>query len=427
MATYEFDDLKKTYEGFTDPFAVIRIGGKDIGNVKKGFPVSDLYIDLTSGYEASIAEFSIYDAYDKSTASFSMNEMLKKYTTMGAKVEIALGYGANAKTVFVGAVMRINYHHGLDEIPCIRITAMDVKGVMMASTYSRQLKASCYSAAVLEILERNAYAGMQNSGIINSINVTDTPDKSMSSGLGALDSLTGGLSDDLIGDLTDSVMDQISGVQQTMQEDLTGNLSQEASVTDRTIEMVAESDYEFIVKAAKRYNYEFYTECGNVYFRKAKADTNTRIMITPDMGMYSFDISYDVTGLVNKVTVRATDASKAQVISAVQKNQNTLPGKAKSLIKGSEKVYVDASVTSKEEAGYRAQSLMESISYRFGSLECELQGLPEYLPGYFMELSGLGDGVDNRFYVNRVIHQMTQDGKYIVKLEGKAAGTKENR
>ena len=406
MATYEFDNLKKTYEGFGDPFAVIRIGGKDIGNVKKGFPVSDLYIDLTSGYEASIAEFSIYDAYDKSRASFSINDMLKKYTAMGAKVEIALGYGTSAKTVFVGAIMRVNYRHGLDEIPCIRITAMDVKGIMMASTYSRQLKASCYSAAVLEILEKSAYAGMQNAGIIESINVTDTPDKITAAG--GVGDYTGGFADGLFG------------------EAVSGAASDEVSVTDRTIEMVAESDYEFIVKAAKRYNYEFYTECGNVYFRKAKADPNTRMVITPEMGMYSFDISYDITGLVNKVTVRATDASKAQVISAAQKNQHSLPGKAKSLMKGNEKVYIDSSVTSREEAEYRAQSLMEKIAYRFGSLECELQGLPEYLPGYFMELSGLGDGVDNKFYVSRVIHQMTQDGKYIVKLEGKAAGTKEN-
>ena len=419
MATYEFDDLRKTYHGFDDPIAIIKIGGKDIGNVKKGFPVSDLYIDLTSGYEASIAEFSIYDAYDKSTASFQISDMLKKYTTMGAKVEIALGYGSSAKTVFVGAIMRINYRHGLEEVPCIRITAMDVKGVMMASTYSRQLKASCYSEAVLEILEKSAYAGMQSSGMIESINVTDTPDKNTSLGLRAL---SGGL-----GDLTGGLTEGLTNRNQTAGGFSNPAPDQEAAVTDRTIEMVAESDYEFIVKAAKRYNYEFFTECGNVYFRKAKADPNVRMTITPEMGMYSFDISYDVTGLVSKVTVRATDASRAQVISAAQKNQNTLPGKARNLIKGSEKVYIDSSVTSKEEAGYRAQSLMETISYRFGSLECELQGLPEYLPGYFMELSGLGTGVDNKFYVSRVIHQMTQDGKYTVKLEGKAAGTKENR
>ena len=410
MAKYKFDDLKSTYEDFDSPVLVISIDGKELGDSKNGFPVSDLYIDLTCGYEASIAEFSIYDAYDKTTASYTISNALKKYTKLGAKVEIGLGYGTEAKVVFVGAIMRVNYRHGMDDIPCIRVTAMDVKGIMMASTYSRQLKATSYSAAVQEILEKSAYANMQSSGIIASINVTDTPDKESS----GLDTTSGGLFGE--GDSSSGGLGSLAG---------TAGNSEVSESSDRTIEMVAESDYEFIVKAAKRYNYEFYTECGNVFFRKAKADTTPRIEIRPTMGMYSFDISYDITGLVNKVTVRATDASKAKVIQAAQKNQSNLPNKAKSLIKSNEKVYIDASVTSKEEAEYRAKSLMETVSYRFGTMECEIQGLPEYLPGYFVEFSGLGEGIDNTFYISRAIHQMTQDGKYIVKLEGKAAGIKE--
>lgn len=403
MATFKFDDLRTTYGGLDEAITVIKVGGKTLGDGTKGFPVSDLYVDLTSGYEASMAEFSIYNVYDKAAATFNIDDNLKRFLTMGAKVEISTGYGNQAKIIFVGAIMRVDYHHGMDDVPYIRITAMDVKGVMMASTYSRQLKATCYSGAVQEILEKSVYTNMQSSGIIEEIRVTDTPDKE-GSGLSAKeDSSVGGVG-------------SLSGGSST-----SGN----SQVTDRTIEMVAESDYEFIVKAAKRYNYEFFTECGSVYFRKAKSDTDTRIVVTPAMGMYSFDVSYDVTGVANQVTVRATDASKAKLIQAVQKNQNSLPNKAKSLIKGSEKVYVDATATSKEEAEYRAQSIMDQVAYRFGSFECEIQGLPEYLPGYFIELSGLGEGVDNTFYINRVIHQMTKDGKYLVKLEGKAAGLKE--
>ena len=404
MATYEYKNLKEKYGEFEGMVVVIKIDDKDLGDPKKGFPVSDLYVDLTSGYEASIAEFTIYDSYDVSTSSFSSNSQLTKYTKLGSKVQIATGYGTNATVIFQGAIMRVNYYFNDNDIPGVRITAMDVKGIMMSSTYSRQLTATSYSDAVKEILEKSVYTTMQSKGIIESINVSDTPDK-QSSGVGSV-----------YGDEATDSIGSISG---------TSGLSGENKETDRTIEMVAESDYEFIVKAAKRYNYEFFTECGNVYFRKAKSDATTRMVITPNTGMYNFDVSYDITGLVNKVTVRATDAAKAQVIEAAQKNQGNLPSKAKSLIKGNEKVYVDASVTSKEEAEYRAQSLMESVSYRFGSLECEMQGMPEYLPGYFFELSGLGDGIDNVFYINRVVHRVTTQGKYLVKLEGKAAETKE--
>ena len=131
-----------------------------------------------------------------------------------------------------------------------------------------------------------------------------------------------------------------------------------------------------------------------------------------------------MTGLVNKVTVRAVDAGKAKVISSKVKNRASLPGKAKALLKGSEKVYIDASADSQEETGYRADSLMEDISYRYGSLECELQGLPEYLPGYFVEVSGVGEGADNTFYITRAVHRLQKDGRYVVKLEGRACGEK---
>lgn len=379
MAAYEFENLKKKYGAFQQPVAVLRMADQDVG-AGKGYPVSDVEIDLTCGMEASVAAFSLYQVYNKEIGFFEVKGPLKKCLVPGVKTEIALGYGTSAELLFVGVVTRVSYHFDADEIPCIRITAMDVKGVMMAGSYSRQLTAASYSAAVKEILERSAYASMQGSGIIRGIRVEDTPDQ------GAPVPADG------------------------------------ETVTERSVEMVAESDYEFVVKAARRYNYEFYTECGTVLFRKPKKDKDVRMVINPQCGMYRYDISYDVTGLVNKVTVRAVDAGKAKVISSKVKNQASLPGKAKALLKGSEKVYIDASADSLEETGYRAASLMETISYRYGSLECEVQGLPEYLPGYFVEVSGAGQGADNRFYITRAVHRMSKDGRYTVKLEGRACG-----
>lgn len=373
MAAYQFEVLKKKYKAFQQPIVVVKVADKAVGD-KKGYPVSDLEIDLTCGYEASVAEFSLYNVYNKAASLFDAEDTLKKYISLGAKTEIALGYGVLATVIFVGVITRVSYRHEINEIPCIRISAMDVKGVMMAGAYSRQLKAGSYAAAVREIFQKSAYANMQGSGIIRGIQVMDTPDKMLDG--------------------------------------------------DHSVEMAAESDYEFVVKAARRYNYEFYTECGNVLFRRAKADKDTRIVVSPASGLYSFDISYDVTGLVNQVTVRATDAGKARVITSGVKNRAPLPGKVKALLKGSEKVYVDVSADSMEETGYRADSLMETISYRFGSLECEVLGLPEYLPGYFIEVSGVGGGADNTFYITRTVHRLSKDGRYTVKLEGKACGKK---
>lgn len=387
MAVYEFDNLKEEYVQFQHPVAVIMINDASLADKKKGYPVSDIQVDLTSGFEASVAEFSIYDVYDESAGSFDLPDGKTKIL-LGSKVDVYLGYSGSAKCVFVGVITRINYLFEKQDIPCIRVTAMDVKGVMMAGSYSTQLKAKNYADAVKEILEKTAYEklGAQGMKVMKNIKIDMTPDK---------------------------------------QRALS---SPDQGVSDKTIEMVAESDYEFVVKAAKKHNFEFFTECGNVYFRKAKSDTSILMEIGPATGMHCFDVSYDLTGLVEKVIVRGMDVSKAKVISANKKFSNKISNgnKAKPLLKDSQKVYIDSTISSKEEAEDRVDSLIETMSYRYGTLECELVGLPELLPGHFINLNGLGDNLKNKFYIQRIRHVLGKDGQFDTKVTAISASIEDS-
>lgn len=387
MATYEFEKLKIKYDSFQHPLAVIKINDVSLADPKKGYPVSDIQVDLTSGFEASVAEFSIYDVYDIPTGAFVLPKEKVKIL-LGSKVEIYLGYGDSAKLAFIGVMTRINYLFEKEDIPCIRVTAMDVKGVMMAGNYSTQLKAKNYSDAVKEILEKTAYEklGTQGSGIISKLSIDVTPDK-----------------------------------QRSMTAPETG-------ASDRTIEMVAESDYEFVVKAAKKNNFEFFTECGEVHFRKAKSDSSVIMVIGPSTGMHCFDVSYDITGLVEKVIVRGMDVSKAKVITSQQKVSNKISSgnKAKPLLKDSQKVYIDSTIASKEEAEDRVSSLVETMSYRYGTLECELLGIPELQPGHFIELDSLGESVKNKFYIQRIRHILSKDGNFDTKITAVSASIEDS-
>ena len=214
MATYEYESLKEKYSSFMKPSIVIRVNDKELTDKKKGFPVGEVEVELTSGYEASVAEFSIFNVYDLIQNEFLYDEV-SKYIFLGSKIEIEMGYRDITTLVFIGVITRVNFLYETEGIPCIRVTAMDVKGVMMSGSYDLQLKATNYADAVKEILKRTAYEKLRNSGIIQNITVDDTPDKRNSMG----------------------------------QE------NDEAS--DKTIEMVAESDYEFVVKIGKRNNFEF--------------------------------------------------------------------------------------------------------------------------------------------------------------------------
>ena len=63
MATYEYESLKEKYSSFMKPSIVIRVNDKELTDKKKGFPVGEVEVELTSGYEASVAEFSIFNVY----------------------------------------------------------------------------------------------------------------------------------------------------------------------------------------------------------------------------------------------------------------------------------------------------------------------------------------------------------------------------
>lgn len=379
MATYQYNTLKTKYDSFQHPIVVVKLDGKDLSQNTAGIIVTDIEVDLTSGYEASVASFTLYNTFDQDNSKFRIDDV-KQYILLGSSVEIGLGYEKQARVVFCGFISKVNFVYEAGEMPGIRITAMDVKGIMMANNYSKQLTATNYGDAVKEILGKNAYQSMTNQQIIKSLVISDTPDKP-----------------------------------QTPQTP--------PKASDRTVEMVAESDYEFVVKAAKKYNYEFFMECGNVYFRKAKSNDEVVMEIGPAEGLRSFDVEYDITGLVETVKTRSTDVGKAALIEAKEKFSSSisLGNKAKAYLKNTEKVYLDATITSADEAKARAQSLLEEMSYRFGSLECSCIGMPELLPGKFLKLKGLGYPPENQFYLVRAVHRISEERGYETKLYGKAA------
>lgn len=365
----EYQQLKKKYCDFIYPMVTLQVGDRNFAENKGGLVLSDVSVDLSCGLEASVACFSIYGVYNVEEGRYSFPDF-KGYVQLGSTVTVSMGYGGVMEEIFVGFIAQTRFVRTGSDIHHVEVTAMDVKGLMMVNSYARQMTAGNYGDVVKEIFRKPMYQKMNADGICRSVRVDDTPDK------------TGG---------------------------------QNSQVTSYTVEMVSESDYEFIVKAAKRFNYEFYVDTGVVCFRRAKqAEEECLLEIGMDKGLRSYDITYDITGLVKSVEVRGMDTAKAELVSDKQKVSNKIStgSKAKALIGQSEKNVIDAAAISKEQAQYRAQAMMEDISYRFGSLEGTCTGIPELKPGHFIRLTGLGEPCDNRFYVTRTRHDLSDDGGY---------------
>lgn len=376
-ASYEYDALETEYDKFLNPVTVIKINQKDINQNKSGFAVSDVEIDLTSGYEASLAVFCIYNSFDKDQGAFRTEE-IKKYIFLGSSVSISAGYGEVAKNLFRGFISKVSFLYEDGEMPHVQVTCMDVKGIMMAGSYARQLAAANYSDAVNEVFQKAVYVKMQSQEIFTKLDISATPDKQPKS----------------------------QGKEQT-----------------QTIEMVNESDYEFVVRAAKKFNFEFYVDSGVVYFRKAKAVKNVLMNLTLGKILKKFDVEYDITGLVESIQVRGMDTGKMKLIKSKQKSGEkiSMGNKAQQLLKKSEKIYIDPTVRSQQDAQYRNEYLLEDMSYRFGTLNCECQGLPELRPGNFVRIDGLGKPVENKFYVTSVKHTINSEDGFVSKITAKAA------
>ncbi len=402
MAEYDLAELYKTYEGFDDPRLSVELGGRDPLEDKKFRPtVFDVSVEVTSELKASIASFSIGNVFNETAGLYDMSN-LKKYIYLGLDVKIYMGHAARIVEVFRGYVARVDFEYDPDDLSegLVHVTAMDVKGIMMANNSSKRLKANYYSDAVKEIFDGSAYQDLINRQVIADLTVIDTPDKP--GGGDATGGAMGGLGGGAVGGL--------GGAGAGEQPDI-------------RIEMVAESDYEFVVKVAKKFNYEFFTIGGHVTFRKAKANTMDLIEIYPSQVIEAFDIGYDITGVVGQVIVRTIDIAKGTRIEVKKKNSGkfSLGGKAKPLISNQQYVYTDSSVETQEQATQRAEYLMEEMSYRLGNLNMRLRGMPELVPGRFVKLRDFGDGISNTFYITDVIHEYNRSGRYSTTIIGRAS------
>lgn len=421
-----YSQLKTTYMDFESPQAAIFFANTAFNNTGN-FIIDEINVEVTSDFEASVATFRIYNIYDQKTSSF-LYAQIKQQVCIGNVVDIVLGYLGVGKTVFHGFISGLDFHFDDIGLPYLEVTCMDIKGVMMASSYAQQISAASYSAAVEQIFARSVYSSLMQG---MSLQVTATPDASSAGAAGGLAGAAGGLSGaagGLASGATGGLTSDLGGVTNSLPKagNLTGGLGGlggAQSVSATTIEMVAESDYEFVVKAAKRYNYEFFADKTTLYFRPAKSDTASQAELAAGAGILEFSVGYSISGLVGEVETRSVDAGTGKLVKSNKKllQDAAIESKARALVGGAQKVYIDSSIQSQQDADSRADSLYEQISYRLGSFEATCVGIPDLSPGRFIDVKGMGAPADNSFYITTVIHQFSSAGGYRTRLIGKTA------
>lgn len=358
MAKYKMEDLKKKYGGFLTPYFSIKINGKDLAEGNEVI-IESVEVELTAGYESSIASIVISHIFDITTMEFI--EELEKTIKIGSEVIISLGYGKLTQ-VFKGIITTSEIYSDRETPLQLMLECMDVKAIMMNSLKSELKKdMKKYSDVVKAVLkDYNSFIDKQ---------VIDT--------------------------------------------------TKEISMP---VEQHGQSDYEFIIDIAKKINYEFYIINGEVHFTEIGKDKTSLIELKYGDDIIEFSRSVSLNDQFIEVTVKGNneeDPSKpfehtAKSIKTIGKGSKGAKELAKVFTKTAKKTIIDTSIGSKEEAKIRAEAELMKISLKLSKGEIKILGLPEIVPGKFITLKGLGKNFDGDYYVLKTTHKVYQGTYYTI-------------
>lgn len=152
MAKFTYNSLVSKYNNFSVPCIDIKINGKKVKTLlatdnKKDSSLDVGYIQVNASMDrSSMAQIKIFDVY--SYKNSSMDEV----ATIGATIDVLLGYGSTSEQVFHGYIARLDYEFrsGIN----ITITALDAISLMEQESSPMYYISKSYSDIITEILNK---------------------------------------------------------------------------------------------------------------------------------------------------------------------------------------------------------------------------------------------------------------------------------
>lgn len=149
MATVSLSSLAEKYQDFLVPALSVKAGGFDlIGSSDYVVESVEVTLSRNASSAAVIRLTNVYDLEKRSFCSDVSSDFI-----LGELVEVAMGYGSSLTELFYGYVDEITYE--LSESPSVRVTAVDVRKMMMGSKKSNiSYSVKSYSDAFLEVVKK---------------------------------------------------------------------------------------------------------------------------------------------------------------------------------------------------------------------------------------------------------------------------------
>lgn len=339
--------LEKKYNNFKAPSCEIKVGSTKLLSGKDLF-ISELEVELTSGFEASGCRFEICAVYNPEKSDFSSDVSC---LAIGEKLEIEVGY-VKRESVFNGYISDIKYSFSGSSIS-ITVLGMDAKGALMKSRRMEFFTEKTANAIVNKILGESPVSNYISGKVVDSCSEDEVPLRSHQM-----------------------------------------------------------TDYELIVEQAQKNGFEFFILQGKAYFRKRKKVKSSIMTLEPGEALISANVTYSGQKLVNEFEIRSIDQEKGEMISGSASISGSFGKSKSKLLGKSKQIFYEPGVKDANEAKARATARAEEAAESFGELTANMVGIPEIVPGRFIKVKKLADAVNGSYYINYVRHIIDEGGFY---------------
>lgn len=342
--------LKEKYSGFAA--VTIRVTVDEVELTQKlGVALTNLTVELSSEFPASGCSFTVLNEYDAEKTDFK-EKGAASLLQIGAKVELELGYIVT-ESVFLGYITEVTYLFGDEDGPSIYVECVDAKCLLMKSQRLEIMSERKLDQAVKALLSAQP------------------------------------------------VRTYLSG--------------QEVSLTgapEQMLDTPMENDYSFLVRHAQYSGCEFFILQGKAYFRTPPKAAAPLMTLKPGEGILTAKLSLRGTPLSKKVRVTGVSVGSDEAVSGSAQTQGKYSegATASRMLGNTEKVFFDPQVLSAEDADKRARALLGEMENSFARLECTCIGIPEMIPGRWVQVAGLSKEANQTVYILSVRHVVTSSG-----------------
>ncbi len=341
MALVTMDGLASKYKDFMVPALKVKSGGFDLIG-ESDYAVESVEVTL-SQEAASAAVINLTNVYDLESRSFYRD--VSSDFILGTLIEVEMGYGSSLTSLFYGYVDEITYE--LSDNPSVRVTAVDVRKMMMGS------KRSNISHQV------NSYS-----------------------------------------DAFNEVVKKYSPAYKTKDVDVTDKLETDCIIQNS-------SDYDFIKdELCRKGNRDFFVHAGKLYFKNISAELFDTVEMEWAKDFISFQRRASFQDVV--VKIMGQDVDKKQEVSAEVKVKSD--DKQKSLVE-SETTQMDAAVEDNSDAKKIADHKADELKKRARQASGVCIGITEIKAGGRVKIKkGDAKLIDGTYDIMEARHIFSSDG-----------------